>query len=180
MQHLTVMLLPKWLDADTKTEVDEAEKNGFCQMVEPPSGTSPHTTVIQFNINSHWYYYYAPAVVTRELINISYTYTMSKYYYDKNELTPYNCSVVDQECAIDGLIQIAAENCALAFIPIPAAVEPSTPYTFHLEQTCALGISIVYFCVVLTLFLACCVFWCIIRRVSPEHTQGVVQILLCM
>ena len=169
------------LDANTRAEVDEAEKKGFCQAIEPPSGTSPHTTSIQFNIHSHGYYYYALAVVPGELMNISYTYILSKHYFDKDELTPYNCSVVDQECVIDGLIKIASENCALAFIPTSSAVEPFAPYIFHLEQTSALGISIIFVCffVVLTIFLGC-ISWPIIcyvcnKKKSSGHAgQGVV------
>lgn len=165
------------LDADTKEEVIEAEKNGFCQTIEPPSGTSPHTTVVRFNIHSHGYYYYALAVVPGELTNVSYMYTLSKHYYDKKELTPYNCSVVDQNCVIDGLIIITPADCVLTLIPAPAAIEPSIPYTFYSEQSCAWGIVIVILCVTLLvycvlIFIAlCCVCY---ERKRTRHARGVV------
>lgn len=133
-------------DAGTEAEVDEAEKNGFCQAIEPPSGTSPHTTNVRFNIHSHGYYYYALAIIPGKQMNISYIYTLGKQYYDKDEFTPYTCSVVDQTCVIRELFKITAEKCALVFIPTSAAAEPSTPYTFYLKETLTWGISIVYLC----------------------------------
>ena len=166
------------LDADTKEEVIEAEKNGFCQTIEPPSGTAPHTTMVRFNIHSHGYYYYALAVVPGELTNVSYMYTLSKHYYDEKELTPYNCSVVDQDCVIDGLIIITPADCVLALIPAPAAIEPSIPYTFYSEQSCAWGIVIVFLCAApfiaycaLVSIALCCVCY---ETKCTGHAQGVV------
>lgn len=131
--------------------------------------------MLRFNIRSHGYYYYALTVVPRKLMNISYTYTLSKYYYDKNELTLFKCSVVDQDCTIDGLIVKTAADCVLALIPTPPAGEPLVYYNFSTEQSCAWGIVIVFCCVgsfivycILSSVALCCV--CYEGR-HLEHTQ---------
>ena len=151
------------LAADSKEQLDEAEMKGSCQSIEPPSNTSPLITKMHFNIRSHGYYYYALAVDPDKQINMSYSYTLYRRYYDREELIPYNCSVENQDCVIRKLTTKRRDACILAFIPTSGAVEPSLAYTFSSRQSHPYGIFIIFLSVVFFIggiYLLCCALAC--------------------
>ena len=151
------------LAADSKKQLDAAEMKGSCQSIEPPSNTTPLVTKMHFDIRSHGYYYYALAVDLNKQINMSYNYTLYRWYYNREELTPYNCSVENQDCVIKKLTTQRRDTCILAFIPTSGAVEPSLSYTFTSRQSHPYGILIVFLAVVfffVGIFLLCYAFGC--------------------
>ena len=116
-------------------DIKKAEKRGNCKVIRGSSHNVTKTT-IDYSIHSHGYFYYAVSVYVEPQsrntnnVTLSYSYTLNKTFYTVEDLTPHNCSVIDDGCTISGLTKVKRNKlCVLAYVPIPPS-DVITTYKF--------------------------------------------------
>ena len=149
------------IQATSNKDIEGAENNGVCLPILRPPNT--------FKIHSPSYYYYAVSILTGTQVYARYTYNLTQRFYNRTMLSAYDCSVVDTDCVITGVIHQTSTKCVVVYIPPSESVEPTKPYMFYLKESEAYGIAIlvwiptgvVYVSVV---YLCLSVILCVITR----------------
>ena len=151
------------IDARSQDAVRKAEERGFCQSINLPTSNSTNFTSMSFYIHRHGYYYYAIAALSDDLY-LNYTYMLKKRYYERDRLTPYDCSVVASDCIIKELT-FATEYCVLVYIPKDMT---NPTYFFKSELSDPIVVIVLVVVVILLIFFIFGVLHCLLLAKKLE------------
>ena len=142
------------LQAKTNESIVKAERNGDCQ----PILASPN----MFQIEHDGYYWYAVSTLLgTDTVNVeaSYTYILSRWYYDRTTLgQPHDCTLTNYKCIIRGITFQTSTKQVFVFV---SNSESSEPYTFNVKASHAFGIAVVVFILAELITVMFCVCMCI-------------------